>query len=113
MTHGVYRTRNEESGACHVHVEYVNYKTMDLPEQRYRYRGYQPTFDELPWKNDYDTAKADAESQKCKRPPTGGLLHDCCIKSALIGRSIHLLHRETSYTRLVFVQLNALGVGRT
>jgi hypothetical protein len=66
MTRGVYRTKNEEIGARYAHVEYVNYATMDLPEQRYRDRGYKPEFAKLPWKKDYDAANAAAESKKSK-----------------------------------------------
>jgi hypothetical protein len=66
MTRGVYRTGNEESGTCYAHVEYVNCATMDLPEQRYRDRGYKPEFDKLPWKTDYDAANAAAKSKKSK-----------------------------------------------
>ena len=58
MTRGVYRTRNEESGAQYAHVEYDIHADMDIPEQRYRDRRYQPEFDRLPWKNDYDAVKA-------------------------------------------------------
>jgi hypothetical protein len=66
MTRGVYRTQNEESGACYAYVEYATYAAMDVPEQRYRDRGYRPEFDKLPWKKDYDAANADAKSKKSK-----------------------------------------------
>ena len=66
MTRGIYRTRNEEGGACYALVEYVNDATMDVPEQRYRDRGYRPEFDKLPWKKDYDAANAIAESKESK-----------------------------------------------
>jgi hypothetical protein len=66
MTRGIYRTRIEESGACYVLVEYETPATMEVPEQRYRERGYKPEFDKLPWKRDYDPAKAATESKKSK-----------------------------------------------
>lgn len=31
---------------------------MDIPESLYRTRGYEPPFDDLPWKEDYDAAQA-------------------------------------------------------
>lgn len=31
---------------------------MDIPEQRYRDNGYEPPFDDLPWKEDYEAAQA-------------------------------------------------------
>lgn len=30
---------------------------MDVSEAQYRERGYQPPFDKLPWKHEYDTAQ--------------------------------------------------------
>jgi len=30
---------------------------MDVPESVYRARGYQPDFDKLPWKGEYDAKK--------------------------------------------------------
>jgi len=58
MTRGVYRTRNKESDSQYAHVEYDIHADMDIPEQRYRDRRYQPEFDRLTWKNDYDAAEA-------------------------------------------------------
>ncbi len=51
MTRGVYRTFNLESGARSAHVEYDSLAKMDIPEERYRSRGYQPDFNTLPWKD--------------------------------------------------------------
>ena len=58
MTRGIYRTKTKEGGACYVHVEYVTPATMEVPEQRYRDKGYRPEFDKLPWKEEYDAAEA-------------------------------------------------------
>jgi hypothetical protein len=33
-----------------VRVKYDEHQEIDLPVDRYRERGYQPPFDELPWK---------------------------------------------------------------
>jgi hypothetical protein len=58
MTRGIYRTFNMESGARHAHVEYDSRSEMDITEQRYRERRYQPVFDALPWKDEYEAAKS-------------------------------------------------------
>ena len=58
MTRGIYRIRDNESGSCYACVEYDTLATMNVPEQRYRERGYKPEFDRLPWKEDYDPEEA-------------------------------------------------------
>jgi hypothetical protein len=58
MTRGVYRTFNVESGGRYAHVEYDTHADMDISEQRYRDRGYPPAYETLPWKDEYDAAKA-------------------------------------------------------
>jgi hypothetical protein len=35
-----------------VRVKYDERQELDLAEDRYRERGYQPPFDKLPWKDD-------------------------------------------------------------
>lgn len=64
VTRGIYRTRSD-SGEWLVGVEYSfgigpkppSVHTMELTEQRYRQRKYEPVFDSLPLK-DGDTAEA-------------------------------------------------------
>ena len=34
-------------------VKYDEHQELDMAEDRYRARGYQPPFDELPWKDQY------------------------------------------------------------
>jgi hypothetical protein len=62
VTRGIYRVRNDESGACFARVEYDTLATMDVPEQRYRDRRYKPEFDNLPWKEVYDADEAAKKS---------------------------------------------------
>jgi hypothetical protein len=49
---GIYRERNGWHGQHCVRVKYDERQELDVPEDRYRERGYQPPFDELPWKDD-------------------------------------------------------------
>jgi hypothetical protein len=35
-----------------VRVKYDEHQELDLPEDRYRARAYQPPFDKLPWKDE-------------------------------------------------------------
>jgi hypothetical protein len=42
--HGIYRERN--GWGTHEHQE------LDMAEDRYRTRGYEPPFDELPWRDE-------------------------------------------------------------
>lgn len=58
VTRGIYRTRSN-SGEWFVGVEYafkmgqmpLSVQTMELTEQRYRQRRYEPAFDRLPLKD--------------------------------------------------------------
>jgi hypothetical protein len=49
---GLFRERNGWGDRHSVRVKYDERQELDLPEDRYRERGYQPPFDELPWKDD-------------------------------------------------------------
>jgi hypothetical protein len=44
-----YRERNGWGNQHSARVKYDEHQELDLPEDRYRERGYQPPFDELPW----------------------------------------------------------------
>jgi hypothetical protein len=47
---GIYRERNGWNDQDCVRVKYDERQELDVPVDRYRERGYQPPFDELPWK---------------------------------------------------------------
>lgn len=49
---GVYRERNGEGDQPSARVKYDEHQELDVPEDRYRARGYQPPFDKLPWKDE-------------------------------------------------------------
>ena len=49
---GIYRERNGWGNKHCVRVKYDEHQELDVPEDRYRARGYQPPFDELPWKDE-------------------------------------------------------------
>jgi hypothetical protein len=49
---GLFRERNGWGDQHSVRVKYDERQEIDLAEDRYRERGYQPPFDELPWKDD-------------------------------------------------------------
>ena len=49
---GIYRMRNGWGTQHSVHVKYDVGEELDMPEDRYRARSYQPPFDQLPWKDD-------------------------------------------------------------
>jgi hypothetical protein len=49
---GLFRERNGWGDRHSVRVKYDERQELDLPEDRYRERGYQPPFDELSWKGD-------------------------------------------------------------
>jgi hypothetical protein len=51
-TRGIYRERNGWGNQHCVRVKYDEHQELDVPEDRYRARGYQPPFDELPWKDE-------------------------------------------------------------
>jgi len=46
---GIYRERNGWGNQHSARVKYDEHQELDLPEDRYRERGYQPPFNELPW----------------------------------------------------------------
>jgi hypothetical protein len=48
---GKYRTRGVEGATDTAYVKDRSI-AFDIDEQSYRWRGYEPTFDELPWKED-------------------------------------------------------------
>jgi hypothetical protein len=49
---GLYRERNGWGDQHSVRVKYDERQELDLAEERYRARGYQPPFDKLPWKDE-------------------------------------------------------------
>jgi hypothetical protein len=49
---GIYRERKGWGDQDSAHVEYDEHQELDLSEDRYRARGYQPRFDQLPWKEE-------------------------------------------------------------
>jgi hypothetical protein len=46
---GIYRERNGWDNQHSARVKYDEHKELDLPEDRYREKGYQPPFNELRW----------------------------------------------------------------
>jgi len=51
---GLYRERNGWGTQHSAHVKYDEAQELDLSEERYRARGYQPPFEQLPWKDEAD-----------------------------------------------------------
>ncbi len=51
--HGIYRERKGFGDQDSALVDYGNTR-LDVPEDRYRESGYEPPFDKLPWKKDYE-----------------------------------------------------------
>ena len=49
---GIYRERKGWGDQDSARVKYDEHQELDVPEERYRERGYQPPFDQLPWKDD-------------------------------------------------------------
>jgi len=49
---GLYRTRNGWGTQHSARVKYDEHQELDLSEDRYRARAYQPPFDQLPWNED-------------------------------------------------------------
>jgi hypothetical protein len=47
---GIYRERKGWGNQDSARVKYDEHQELDVPEDRYRARGYQPPFDQLPWK---------------------------------------------------------------
>lgn len=52
---GQYRTRGA-NGASHTAFVTDRSISFDIYEKLYRWRGYEPAFDELPWKNELEGA---------------------------------------------------------
>ena len=50
--HGIYRERNGWGSQHSARVKYDEHQELDVAEDRYRARGYQPPFDQLPWKDE-------------------------------------------------------------
>ena len=51
--HGIYRERNGWGTQHSVRVKYDEHQELDMAEDRYRtHSGYQPPFDELPWRDE-------------------------------------------------------------
>jgi hypothetical protein len=50
--HGIYRERNGWGTQHSVRVKYDEHQELDMAEDRYRTRGYEPPFDELPWRDE-------------------------------------------------------------
>ena len=50
--HGLYRERKGWGTQHSVRVKYDEHQELDMAEDRYRARGYQPPFDQLPWKGE-------------------------------------------------------------
>ena len=58
MAKGIYRERNGEGVSDSARVDYGAHR-IDVPEARYRANGFEPPFDDLPWKADYEAANAE------------------------------------------------------
>ena len=66
-THGVYRTRTPETGAEYATVHYENAAALEsIPRALYEERGYQPPYDRLPTKQEYDAAQGADANQRAK-----------------------------------------------
>ena len=52
LQRGLYRERNGWGNQHSARVKYDEHQELDLPEDRYRERGYQPPFNELPWRDE-------------------------------------------------------------
>lgn len=55
---GIYRTKTEETGAEYACVDYGTSRDEGVTKSYYEEQGYQPPFDELPTKEDYDAANS-------------------------------------------------------
>jgi hypothetical protein len=55
---GIYRERDGWGTQHSVRVKYDERQELDVSEDRYRARGYQPPFDQLPWKDEGEGQKA-------------------------------------------------------
>jgi hypothetical protein len=53
------REASTENGDQHsARVRYDEHQELDISESRYRERGYKPSFDELPWKEETENGGA-------------------------------------------------------
>jgi hypothetical protein len=55
---GIYRERNGWGDQHSARVKYDEHQELDISESRYRERGYKPSFDELPWKEETENGGA-------------------------------------------------------
>ena len=55
---GLYRAEIREIGARYARVRYRANGEFDLSEQQYRAEGHKPEFDDLPSREEYDTANS-------------------------------------------------------
>lgn len=51
LPRGIYKERNGWVMQHSAHVKYDEHQELDVSEERCRERGYQPPFDQLPWKD--------------------------------------------------------------
>ncbi|MGH6672823.1 MAG: hypothetical protein ACRECV_12735 [Xanthobacteraceae bacterium] len=61
---GVYRERNGWGAQDSARVKYDEAQELDLSEERYRHRGYQPPFEQLPWKDELANDNASGADRK-------------------------------------------------
>jgi hypothetical protein len=61
---GLYRTSGGEGLPNYVWVIYGTAAAFHVPEDYYRDRRYQPAFEDLPWKGEYD-----AQNPRCLKAP--------------------------------------------
>ena len=59
MAKGVYRTKTPESGAEYAWMDYGTPSNLgEIPRARYEEQSYEPPFEELPTKEQYDAKRA-------------------------------------------------------
>lgn len=59
MATGIYRTAKSDAGAEYVYVDYgVASDNGEIPRVQYEEQGYQPSFDDLPTKQEYESKNA-------------------------------------------------------
>ncbi len=51
---GIYKERNGWVTQYSAHVKYDEHQELDVSEELYRERRYQPPFDQLPWKDEVE-----------------------------------------------------------
>lgn len=85
MARGVYKTRTAESGAEYAYVDYgVASNAGEIPKARYEAKGYQPPFDKLPTKEQYEASRRgnapdnnDGKGQPNWSPSSTGTMPQC------------------------------------